>query len=105
MKPSIIVKAYNPDAIALKEILAGIEEEGILYTLIQEVRESDCYALAQTGANLSKVQVGIGLSKDLAALCVYKTRHILLSDTNTHYRLMGQNGSRYVKGNPFITDP
>lgn len=103
MKPSIIIKTYDPDPTALKEILAGIEEEGILYTLVEEARNLDCHRLAKESANLSKLQVGIGLNKDLAALYVYKTRDILLSDTDTNYRLIGQNGSRYVKGNPFIT--
>lgn len=105
MKPSIIVRTYHPNPKALKEILAGIEEEGILYTLTHDENDIDCYTLAKDGANLSKVQVGIGLNKDLAALCVHKTHDILLSDTNTDYRLIGQNGSRYVKGNPFITYP
>lgn len=105
MKPTIIIKAYDPDPMALKEILAGIEEEGILYTLVQESDNLDCYTLAKASAHLSKVEVGIGLNKDLAALYVYKTQDILLFDTNTDYRLIGQNGSRYVKGNPFITYP
>lgn len=103
MKPSIIVKTYEPDPLALREILAGIEEEGILYTLLEEDKDLDCYGLARESANLSKLQVGIGLRGNLSALCVHKTRDILLFDTDKDFRLIGQNGSRYVKGNPFIT--
>lgn len=103
MKPSIIVKSYKPDPFALKELLAGIEEEGILYTHIEADKDLDCYKLARESANLSKLQVGIGLSRNLSALCVHKTRDILLFDTDQDYRLIGQNASRYVKGNPFIT--
>ena len=103
MKPSIIIKTYNPDPKALREILAGIEEEGMLYSLGYENNNFDYYKLAKDAAVSSHVQVGIGINGKKAALCTHKTRDIILFDTDTDYRLIGQNGARYVKGNPFIS--
>lgn len=105
IKPTIIIKTYNPNPQALKEILAGIEEEGMLYTLLDEYIQRDSSILAREAANMSQVQVGIGLNDTTATLCVHKLIDILLFDTNTEFRMIGQNGSRYIKGNPFTIYP
>lgn len=102
IKPAIVIKAHKPETKALQEILAGIEEEGMLYTLIDEPAQVDSHTLARDAANMSQVQVGIGLNHEMAALCVHKLMDILLFDTNIEFRLIGQNSGKYVKGNPFI---
>lgn len=102
IKPTIMIKAHNPNPKALKEILAGIEEEGMLYTLTEEQSQMSSHTLAREAANMSQLQVGIGLNDQTAALCVHKVMDILLFDTSVDFRLIGQNASKYVKGNPFI---
>ena len=105
IKPTIVIKTYNPNSQALKEILAGIEEEGMLHTLLDEYVQQDSCTLAREAANISQVQVGIGLNDTIATLCVHQLVDILLFDTNTEFRFIGQNGSRYIKGDPFIASP
>lgn len=104
IKPTIMIKTYKPNPQALQEILAGIEEEGMLYTLLDQSSQVDSCGLAREAANMSRVQVGIGLNDKTATLCVHKLMDILLFDTNESFRLIGQNSGKYVKGNPFILE-
>ena len=104
IRPSIIIKTYYPNLEALKEIIAGIEEEEMLYTIKDNTASASSHSLAREAANMSHLQVGIGLNYQEATLCVHKIIDILLFDTKTDYRLIGQNASRYIKGNPFIME-
>lgn len=102
IRPDIIIKTYNPNTYALKEILAGIEEEGILYSIMDEEAYKDSQILATEAANMSKVEVGIGLNKEIATLYVHKVIDVFLFETNKDFRTIGQNSGKYVKGNPLI---
>lgn len=102
-RPSIIVK-YNKDFNKeyLKEVVAGIEEEGVLYTLIPVEERVDAFTLSMDGVNMSPIEVGIGLNEDKAVLSVKKLQDRPLFCTDKGYRNIGQNAARYVKGRPFI---
>lgn len=102
IKPQIIIRAYQPNPIALKEILAGIEEEGILYQTveIQDYEMQDI--LGYKAAKMSQLEVGIGLYKEQASLHIQKIKKTSLLATAKQYRTIGQNAARYVKGNPLI---
>lgn len=66
-KPSIFIYVRNPDERMLKEICAGIEEEGVFY----EIREVDAQSLdelAWQAANDSMPGSGIGILGSQAAL-------------------------------------
>lgn len=104
IKPAIVIRTHNPHPQALQEILAGIEEEGMLCTLQEQPAQVNSGDLAREAANMSGVQVGIGLNNQTATLCVHKLIDILLFETNSGFRLIGQNSSKYVKGNPFILE-
>lgn len=66
-KPAIFIYVRNPDERMLKEICAGIEEEGVFY----EIREVDLPSLdelAWQAANDSMPGSGIGILGNQAAL-------------------------------------
>lgn len=102
-RPSIIVK-YHKDfnKSYLKEVVAGIEEEGVLYTLIPVEEQVDAFTLSMDGVYMSPIEIGIGLSGDKAVLSVKKLKDRPLFYTDKGYRSIGQNAARYVKGRPFI---
>ena len=52
---------HIPHADVLKEIMAGIEEEGLVPRVIRVLRTSDVSILANDGAKLSGSGIGIGL--------------------------------------------
>lgn len=102
-KPCIVIKCgTNYSECHLKEIVAGIEEEGVLYTTIDVEENSDPIDLAVKAANMSPVEVGIGLQNNTAVLTVVKLNNRPLFYTDEKYRVIGQNAARYVKGRPFI---
>jgi hypothetical protein len=59
-KPSILIYSWEPDEDLLREVCAGIEEEGVLYQKI--TRKDDLDTLAWEAANDSMLGVGIGIS-------------------------------------------
>ncbi|WP_070001028.1 glycerol dehydratase reactivase beta/small subunit family protein [Cellulosilyticum sp. I15G10I2] len=102
VRPEIIIKTYNPDTKALKEMLAGIEEEGVLYKVIHEQMPKDQMTLGYIASQMSQLEVGIGIQADHAALYVKKIKDAPLFHTTAKHRKLGQNAARYVKGNPLI---
>jgi len=102
-RPSIIVK-YHKDFNKnyLKEVVAGIEEEGVLYTLIPVGEQVDAFTLSKDGVDMSPIEIGIGLSGDKAVLSVKKLQDSPLFHTYEKYRNIGQNAARYIKGRPFV---
>jgi hypothetical protein len=106
-KPDIlllITDKLNQDEI--KDILYGIEEEGIPFRLRSE-SQNDPYVLAYEAAQESDLSVGIGCSSNEIILTqrnIPKTKHIMkikLNDSNEHKRSFGVNAARLVKGNAF----
>lgn len=60
---------HIPHADVLKEIMAGIEEEGLVPRVIRVLRTSDVSILANDGAKLSGSGIGVGLqSKGTAVI-------------------------------------
>lgn len=88
----------------LKEVLAGIEEEGVLYEL--ETREyGSSKELATIAASESLLETGIGIDKELASItiCKLSEKNPLQSYScldNHKLRLAGSNAARIVKGIP-----
>lgn len=102
IRPEIIIKAYYPDHKALKEILAGIEEESVLYKVIHENAPEAETTLGHIASEMSQLGVGIGMNANNAALYIQKIKNTPLFTTTKEYRTIGQNAARYVKGNPLI---
>jgi len=91
----------------LREIMAGIEEEGCRARLIRVKRTSDVAFISHEAAKLSGSGIGIGIQsrgttvihqKDLAPLSnleLFPQSPLLDLDT---YRAIGKNAARYAKG-------
>jgi propanediol dehydratase medium subunit len=91
----------------LKEIIAGIEEEGLKARVIKVYRSSDVAVCGHTAAKLSGSGIGIGLQskgtclihqKDLPQLSNLELfSQAPLIDLET-YRAIGKNAAKYAKG-------
>lgn len=66
-KPSIFIYTNKPNRDNLKEICAGIEEEGVFFEVFER-DESDLSTLAFQAANDSMMGSGIGVSGNAAAM-------------------------------------
>lgn len=91
----------------LREVLAGIEEEGVSYRIIKVYHTSDVSFIAHTAAKLSGSGVGIGIQskgttvihqKDLPPLANLELfSQSPLIDLET-FRQIGKNAAKYAKG-------
>ncbi|MEA4988807.1 MAG: propanediol/glycerol family dehydratase medium subunit [Anaerovorax sp.] len=91
----------------LKEIIAGIEEEGVKYRVVKVYRTSDVSFVAHDSAKISGSGIGIGIQskgttvihqKDLfplANLELFSQAPLIDLDT---YRKIGKNAAKYAKG-------
>lgn len=103
MREVYILILHHPvfDADAFKEVCAGLEEEGVPYSLQEESRLDNCIELAAMAASSSTLQVGIGIDRT-GNLCVHheklkKEEPYLLGDLQNG-RKAGKNAARLVKG-------
>ncbi|MEG0013830.1 MAG: glycerol dehydratase reactivase beta/small subunit family protein [Cellulosilyticaceae bacterium] len=101
IRPEIVIKVYEDKEDVTQEVLAGIEEEGILYHVIPTNIHKEGVILAKEAAEESQLEVGIGICNEEVVLTVHKLRGKALLETKTQYRELGQNAARYVKGNSF----
>lgn len=91
----------------LKEVIAGIEEEGLSYRIVRDYRTSDVAFVAHDSAKLSGSGIGIGIQskgttvihqKDLFPLSNLELfSQAPLIDLPT-YRQIGKNAAKYAKG-------
>ncbi|MDO5426001.1 MAG: glycerol dehydratase reactivase beta/small subunit family protein [Eubacteriales bacterium] len=104
-RPSIFIYTAKADPDYLKEICAGIEEEGIFYE-ISEFAELDLDTLAYEAASESILGSGIGIAGKRIALqmrMLPKGRNVceLHAPTFAQCRSLGANSARAVKKMPF----
>ncbi len=100
-KPSIFIYVNNPNNDYLKQICAGVEEEGVFY----EVFEKDTEALdnlAYDAANDSMMGSGIGIFQNTIALQmkgIPKGRNVqnFAAPTLEDCRKIGANSARIIK--------
>lgn len=100
-KPSIFIYAYQPDSAILKEICAGIEEEGVFFE-IKKMAHTSLEALAWDAANESMLGAGIGMVGNSIALQMRglkKERSIESYEAPSHKecRKLGANSARAIK--------
>jgi propanediol dehydratase medium subunit len=96
-----------PHSAVLKEVIAGIEEEGLKYRVVKNYRTSDVAFIAHDAAKLSGSGIGIGIQskgttvihqKDLEPLSNLELfPQAPLIDLET-YRAIGKNAAKYAKG-------
>lgn len=93
-------------AVKLRELQAGMEEEGVPCFLLT-VEEPDVITLAYRGAHASPLGVGVGISP--AGMCIHYQKlperqplFVLDNENNlAEWRRFGYNAARLVKGLPF----
>jgi len=91
----------------IAEIIAGIEEEGMDFRIVQVFKSSDVAAIGLAAAKLSGSGIGIGLQSKGTAI-IHQAQLQTLSNielfpqaplvTLSHYRQIGKNAARYAKG-------
>ncbi|CAM3564537.1 propanediol/glycerol family dehydratase medium subunit [Parendozoicomonas haliclonae] len=91
----------------LRELMAGIEEEGLVARVVRVLRSSDVSIAGNDVAKLSGSGIGIGIQskgttvihqKDLAPLTnleLFSQAPLLQLE---HYRMIGKNAAKYAKG-------
>lgn len=104
-KPTILIYIVEPDQDSLKEICAGIEEEGVLYEIISK-DAMDFDVLCFESANDSVLGTGIGIvgvKTALALRSLPKGRYVFSIEepTKSQSRNLGANAARVVKRMPF----
>ena len=103
-KPTVIIYTRDPDEDFLREICAGIEEEGVLYEI--HSRDADMYELAFEAAKDSMLGSGIGIAERRIAMQMAKLpkgKNVFeLNDPRFwQCRNLGANSARAVKKMPF----
>jgi len=103
-KPGIKVFVTRRGETFLKEVLAGIEEEGVLYE-VETMENGSSVDLATIAARSSILETGVGIDEEFASITICK-----LPDNNPlqsyscsnkdKLRLAGSNAARIIKGIP-----
>ena len=100
-KPSIFIYTNKPNTDALKEVCAGIEEEGVFFEIFER-DAADLSTLAFEAANDSMMGAGIGIRQTSMALQMKglpKGKNIENYQTPTleECRKIGANSARAIK--------
>ncbi len=111
VRPSVIIctAIFENCENRIRELQAGLEEEGVPYTLLNG-KNHEAVGLAWEGANASRLGVGLGVCA--RGLCIhyhklaeYEPLFILDGLGNEkEWRRFGANAARLVKGLPFKTE-
>lgn len=107
-KPCVTIYAFPYPGYEqkIREVKAGMEEEGIPYSIVQS-KNVTAVEMAYQGACESKLGVGIGMSAE--ALCIHYAKlpcdqPLFILNGPGHafeWRCFGYNAARLVKGIPF----
>lgn len=96
-----------PHAAVLREVMAGVEEEGVKARIVRVLHTSDVAFVSHTGAKLSGSGIGIGIQSrgttvihqrdlnPLQNLELFPQAPVIDLET---YRAIGRNAARYAKG-------
>ncbi|WP_234820509.1 glycerol dehydratase reactivase beta/small subunit family protein [Mycolicibacterium goodii] len=112
-RPVIVVLApvAGEGAAITRDVLAGIEEEGVPYTVVEAADDVSAPDLARRAAMRSPLQVGVGIGPS-GGVCVH---HDMLVDPLPELtsagppepgtaRMLGHNAARIVIGLPLKPD-
>ena len=109
VKPCISIYIFPHDGCdeKIREVTAGMEEEGIPYAIVKSEVQS-AVMLAHTGAGQSQLGVGVGIST--GEMCIHYQKLapdqplFVSNEKNPQvWRCFGYNAARLVKGIPFKT--
>lgn len=106
-KPCVLIYVvpHPNDQEKVREVRAGMEEEGIPCTLLQG-QGTDNIALAYQGASSSQLGVGMGIGPNNMCIHYHKLPpreplFISVAGAPEEWRRFGSNAARLVKGIPF----
>ncbi|OXM73113.1 MULTISPECIES: glycerol dehydratase reactivase beta/small subunit family protein [Amycolatopsis] len=98
--PAVVVRCRDASSPWLREIRAGMEEEGVPL-VVEEVSAGDALVLAYAAACRSTLDVGIGVADEV---CVHHAKRPAGSPALTgplsRARVLGHNAARMVVGIP-----
>ena len=103
-KPEIILFTNTTNTQLIREICAGIEEEGLLYRCVESV-ETDAIHMAVEASKEATIGVGIGVSGARAVLTheslkPEKPLFVLQDGDREKARSLGKNAARFIKKMP-----
>lgn len=104
-KPSILIYVHEPDAACLRNLCAGVEEEGVLFEV--SALQGDAAALAVKAAQESVLGSGVGLVGSSAVLQLRGCSKPVFSyaaATAAQCRALGADSARAIKKLPFKTE-
>ena len=104
-KPTIMVYTARPDEALLREVCAGIEEEGVLFEVVPAM-VGDATVLAAAASDASMLGSGVAVCGTTVALHIKgmekgKTVLSYHGATPTQARDTGANSARVIKRMPF----
>lgn len=104
-RPSIFIYTHEADSTVVKDVCAGIEEEGIFYD-VTEMPDTCMEKLAYKAARDSMLGSGVGIYGTAVCLKMRgleKGRNIesYLEPTRAQCRCVGSNSARAIKKLPF----
>ena len=105
-KPTVILCARDAEPGMIAELCAGMEEEGILWTLT-EAWDGDARMLADRAAELSTLGCGIGVFRREAALQMRgmpagEPVFLFQNPDPQTCRKLGANAARAIQKKPFL---
>ena len=109
-KPTIVIYTHTADEQLLREVCAGIEEEGVLYEVAPHAYGT-AEVLSEQACDASMLGVGIGMDSRVLSLHIkgMNYRHgdqektalfFLRSPNAAAARALGSNGARVIKKLP-----
>ena len=106
-RPSIFIYTFQPDSRIVKEICAGIEENGVFFEVFEK-ESPDLEQLGFEAARDSMMGTGIGICRDAVLLQMKGLpRHRYVESwkqpTADVCRRVGANSARAIKKLPLIT--
>lgn len=104
-KPTIMIYTARPDEALLREVCAGIEEEGVLFEVVPAM-VGDAAVLAAAASDSSMLGSGVAVCGTTVALHIKgmekgKTVLSYVLATPTQARDAGANSARVIKRLPF----
>lgn len=107
-KPTILIYTNHPDPACLRDVCAGIEEEGVLYQVLPQ-EEKDVSYLAFRAANDSILGSGVGISQRAVSMQIRGVKNgedvfrYQNPDSRT-CRHLGANSARAIKKMSFVIE-
>ncbi len=97
----IVIIASKADPGTLKEVLAGIEEEGTVCSVNIEKRNMDSITLAKDASVMSSMGIGLGIKGSTVHMSVqHQMKPVIVDCSGLASRTIGQNAGKYLKNKP-----